>query len=105
MKSEKPEAKAFKNGLTFEVFPAIRKAGKYSCQSPVERQRQIYTAGKSFKLALQGGRLYEKVFPTRLVGHRVGRRPNNKPQEKRRMEKGVYQRGMPDLIVYNKHAK
>ena len=43
LKSEKPEAKAFKKWLTSEVLPAIRETGEYKLPEPHKKQRKLYS--------------------------------------------------------------
>jgi prophage antirepressor-like protein len=67
MRSNKPEAKAFRRWVTHEVLPAIRKTGRYVIPKETHTKAEIEKAGKAFFMDCyrEGGveRYLEKRYP------------------------------------------
>ena len=68
LKSRKPEAREFKRWITHEVFPAIRKAGRYTTDQERDREEAILKmTGKLRSLTVEKEELQRKLNEKRKI--------------------------------------
>ena len=89
LKSEKPEAKAFKKWLTSDVLPTIRQHGEYKLPEPNRAPKETIQLKNETDMHYNVVDYIKKYFQHARLGGRIGRAPNNTQQENRRMEKGI----------------
>ena len=104
LKSEKPEAKAFKKWLTSEVLPAIRETGEYKLPEPHKTPKETLQLKNETDLHYKVVEYLKRYFPHARLGAGLGEHQTTTNRRIDAWKKG-YQRGAPDLIIYNKHVK
>lgn len=99
LRSQKPEAKAFKTWVTREVLPSIRKAGYMSAQ-------QALGLGLSTENSLHFRviRFIRARFPDAILAPCLGELQDTNDKRLEAYKKG-YQKGTPDILLLNHHKK
>jgi len=100
MRSEKPEAKAFKKWVTGEVLPSIRKTGTYRILDlPQQQQLKIYSESDLHRKVVHFLRHYH---PAHLLVPGLGELQDTMQRRCQSYHKG-YRGGQPDLLILNHH--
>ena len=100
MRSEKPEANAFKRWVTAEVLPSIRKTGAYRILDlPQQQQIKIYSEFDLHKKVVQ---FLRNHHPAHLLVPGLGELQDTVQRRSSCYHKG-YRGGQPDLLILNNH--
>jgi len=100
MRSEKPEATAFKKWVMTEVLPSIRKTGQYRILDlPQQQQIKIYSENDLHRKVVEFMRNH---LPGHIVVPGLGELQDTVQKRSLSYHKG-YRGGQPDLLILNSH--
>jgi hypothetical protein len=100
MKSEKPEATAFKKWVMTEVLPSIRKTGQYRILDlPQQQQIKIYSECDLHRKVIN---FLRNHHPGHLLVPGLGELQDTVQKRSQSYHKG-YRGGQPDLLILNNH--
>ena len=100
MRSEKPEAKAFKRWVIAEVLPSIRKTGQYRILDlPQQQQIKIYNECDLHRKVIN---FLRNHHPAHLLVPGLGEMQDTVQKRSQCYHKG-YRGGQPDILILNNH--
>ena len=100
MRSEKPEATAFKKWVMTEVLPSIRKTGQYRILDlPQQQQIKIYNEADLHRKVIN---FLRNHHPAHLLVPGLGELQDTVQKRSQSYHKG-YRGGQPDLLILNNH--
>ena len=100
MRSEKPEATAFKKWVMTEVLPSIRKTGQYRILDlPQQQQIKIYSEADLHRKVIN---FLRNHHPGHLLVPGLGELQDTVQKRSQSYHKG-YRGGQPDLLILNNH--